>query len=102
AHEVWTSIKDDYVKDSRAVRFELKRRLYNPIHDTGKPISLYIDDIANAANSLIALGHPPANTDIIDSILMHLDQSWSIPHSSLITQSGEPTLSVIRKTLDDH
>ncbi|KAF8583704.1 hypothetical protein K439DRAFT_1617281 [Ramaria rubella] len=98
---VWLSLKTEYQKDSHAIRFELKKCLYNPTHDISKPILAYIQDIVNAAESLSNLGHPPAAIDIVDSILMNLDPSFAIVCTFLTTQTSEPTLTAVKKTLTD-
>ncbi|KAG6821828.1 hypothetical protein H0H92_000635, partial [Tricholoma furcatifolium] len=101
ANAVWISIKGDFQKDSRARRFEYKRRLYNPIHDIEKPVAAYIQDIVDAAESLATLGHKPANVDVVDSILMNLHPNFSIPRTLLTAQQSEPSLAVVKKTLTD-
>ncbi|KAF8592317.1 hypothetical protein K439DRAFT_1610677 [Ramaria rubella] len=101
ANTVWLSLKTEYRKDSCATHFELKKCLYNPIHDISKPILAYIQDIVDAAESLSNLGHPPAAIDIVDSILMNLDPSFAIVCTLLTTQTSEPTLTAVQKTLTD-
>ncbi|KAF8580196.1 hypothetical protein K439DRAFT_1619992 [Ramaria rubella] len=101
ANAVWLSLKTKYQKDSCATRFELKKCLYNPTHDTSKPILAYIQDIINVAESLSNLGHPPATINIVDSILMNLDPSFAIVHILLTTQTSELTLTAVKKTLTD-
>ncbi|KAF8589187.1 hypothetical protein K439DRAFT_1612995 [Ramaria rubella] len=59
------------------------------------------NDIVNVAESLSNLGHPPAAIDIVDSILMNLDPSFAIVHTLLTTQTSEPTLTAVKKTLTD-
>ncbi|KAF8577432.1 hypothetical protein K439DRAFT_1622126 [Ramaria rubella] len=98
---VWLSLKTKYQKDSRATRFKLKKHLYNPTHDISKPILAYIQDIVNVAESLSNLGHPPAAIDIVDSILMNLDPSFAIIRTLPTTQTSEPTLTAVKKTLTD-
>ncbi|RXW11748.1 hypothetical protein EST38_g14107 [Candolleomyces aberdarensis] len=101
ACELWAALKETFVRDSRSLRFELKRRLYNPVHDTSRPVLEYVSDIINAHASLADLRHSPPTIDIIDSILMHLDPSFDIVRSSLVTQSSDPSLETIKKVLDD-
>jgi len=101
ANKVWLSLKSEYQKDSRASRFELKKRLYNPSHDVSKPVSIYIQDIVAAANSLTALGHTPASSDVVDSVLMNLDSSFAVIRTLLTSQPTEPTLDVVKKMLVD-
>lgn len=101
AGAVWSSLKAEYQKDSRATRFDLKKRLYNPVHNTEQPISQYIQDIVSAAESLVALGHPPASADIVDSILMNLDPSFAVVRTMLTSQPTEPTLEIVKKMLVD-
>lgn len=101
AAEVWASLKQAFIRDSRAHRFELKRRLYNPTHDPSRPVMDYINDIVNAHTSLSDLGHTPPSVDITDSILMHLHSSYDVVRASLVTQSSEPSLETIKKVLDD-
>ena len=86
AHAVWTTLKNEFQKDTRAKRFELKRHLYNPIHDIKKPVSVYIQDIVSAYEALTALGHAPAAVDVVDSILMNLHSNFSIVCTLLTTQ----------------
>ncbi|KAF4618043.1 hypothetical protein D9613_012872 [Agrocybe pediades] len=101
AKDVWESLKSEYQKDSRASRFELKKRLYNPVHDVDQPISVYIQDIIAASEALTALGHPPSPLDIVDSILMNLDSSFGIVRTLLTSQPNEPTLAAVKKMLTD-
>lgn len=101
AHQVWTSLKDTFIRDSRALRFELKRRLYNPVHDPSLPVMDYINDIVNAHGALSDLGHSPPPVDIADSVLMHLHPSYDMVCASLVSQSAEPSLETIKKVLDD-
>ncbi|KAF8585502.1 hypothetical protein K439DRAFT_1615892 [Ramaria rubella] len=98
---VWLSLKAEYQKDSRATRFELKKHLYNLTHDIAKPISIYIQDIITAAEALTSLGHEPAATDVVDSILMNLDPSFAIVRTLLTTQTSEPSLAAVKKALTD-
>lgn len=101
ATELWSTLKETFVRDSRSLRFELKRRLYNPVHDTSRPVLEFITDIINAHAALSDLGHSPPAIDIIDSILMHLNPSFDIVRASLVTQSTDPSLETIKKVLDD-
>lgn len=101
ANAVWKSLKSEYQKDSRASRFELKKRLYNPNHDPDQPVSIYIADIIAASDALVSLGHSPSDTDVVDSILMNLHPSFGIVRTLLTSQSTEPTLDVVKKLLVD-
>ncbi|KAF8583579.1 hypothetical protein K439DRAFT_1617382 [Ramaria rubella] len=78
-----------------------QKRLYNPMHNISKPISIYIQDIVHAAELLTALGHQPPTTDVVDLILMNLDLSFTIVRTLLTTQTSEPSLATVKKTLTD-
>ncbi|KAF8590347.1 hypothetical protein K439DRAFT_1612120 [Ramaria rubella] len=101
ANTVWLSLKAEYRKDSRTIHFELKKRLYNPTHDITKPILTYIQDIVTAAEALTLLGHEPATTDVVDSILMNLNPSFTMVCTLLTTQTSEPSLTAVKKALTD-
>ncbi|KAG6875641.1 hypothetical protein C0993_008210 [Termitomyces sp. T159_Od127] len=101
AHAVWTTLKDEFQKDTHAKHFELKQRLYNPIHNIEQPVSVYIQDIISAYEALTALGHAPAAVDVVDSILMNLHSDFSIVRTLLTTQADEPTLATVKKVLTD-
>lgn len=102
---IWASLKAVYEKDTRSRRFELKRALYNPVHDTTKPVSEYIHAIVQASESLTALGHAPPSVDVVDSIIMHLDTShpqWRLVRNLLTTRTSDPSLDELRSILVEH
>ncbi|KAF8576793.1 hypothetical protein K439DRAFT_1292535, partial [Ramaria rubella] len=101
ANTVRLSLKAEYQKDSHTTHFELKKHLYNPTHDIAKPILIYIQDIVTVAEALTLLGHEPATTDIVDSILMNLDPSFAIICTLLTMQTSEPSLAAVKKALTD-
>lgn len=105
ASSIWSSFKAAFEKDTRSHRFELKRRLYNPVHNPMHPISKYIQDIVSASESLTALGHAPPPVDVVDSIIMHLDVThpeWKLVRNLLTTRSSDPTLDELRSLLMEH
>lgn len=100
--ECWASLTKEYQKDSCSTRFELKRRLFNPVHDTTQPISTYLESIVNASEHLAAIGHKPSSTEVVDSIIMHPDPSWNLIKTILVSQSDDPTLDQLKSTLLEH
>ncbi|KAF8576385.1 hypothetical protein K439DRAFT_1283276, partial [Ramaria rubella] len=79
----------------------LKKCFYNLTHDIVKPISTYIQDIITVVEALTSLGHEPAATDIVNSILMNLDPSFTIVHTLFTTQTSELSLAAVKKALTD-
>lgn len=101
ANQVWESLKSEYQKDSCAFYFELKKCLYNLIHNTSQPVSSYIQNVISASNSLTSLGHSPASLDVVNLIFINLDQSFSIVCTLLISQSDELSITFVKKILTD-
>ncbi|KAG6858950.1 hypothetical protein C0995_001281, partial [Termitomyces sp. Mi166 len=88
-------------KDSHAKCFELKKHLYNPIHNIEKPVLVYIQDIISTHDALTVLGHTPPIINVIDSILINLHSDFSIVCTFLTTQAEEPSFAAVKKMLTD-
>ncbi|KII83560.1 hypothetical protein PLICRDRAFT_180332, partial [Plicaturopsis crispa FD-325 SS-3] len=88
-----------YEKDVRSARFDLKKQFHNPVHDPSQPIATYIARIEDAADQLSVIGHTPSSTDITDSIIMHLDSSWHVIHTMLVTRPSDPSISELKGIL---
>lgn len=98
----WKNLCAEFEGNTRAQRMEFKRELYRPRHDPEKPIADYIQGIVSAAGSLTALGHTIAPADIVDSIIMNLDESWTLVYTLLTTQAHEPKLEEVKAALSAH
>ncbi|KII88772.1 hypothetical protein PLICRDRAFT_110799, partial [Plicaturopsis crispa FD-325 SS-3] len=97
--QIWKSLTSEYEKDVRSARFDLKKQFHNPVHDPSQPIATYIARIEDAADQLSVIGHTPSSTDITDSIIMHLDPSWHVIHTMLVTRPSNPSISELKGIL---
>lgn len=102
AADWWKSLKGEFLKDSRSARLEMKHRLLNPVHDPSQPVATYIDGITKAANDLASIGREVDDSDIVDSIIMHLDDSWTTIKTILTAREDDLTPLFVRDQLIEH
>ncbi|KAF7340496.1 hypothetical protein MSAN_02121000 [Mycena sanguinolenta] len=90
--EAWKLLKDEYQKDSSALRLALRNQLYSIRHDPKQPISVYIEAIRTVACQLKAIGHEVKPEDLADIILLRLHPSFSSIRSTLSNVTPFPKL----------
>ena len=77
----------------------LRKAFFGAVHDTSKPVNIFINDILSAKAQLEAIGVTIDDIAIKDVILMNLDESFCDVKMSHLTQPTEPELTTIRSVL---
>ncbi|KZV95578.1 hypothetical protein EXIGLDRAFT_582417, partial [Exidia glandulosa HHB12029] len=102
SRDVWKSLCAEFEGNNRSQRMQLKRALYMPVHDPSVSIIDYIHGVVSASDRLAALECAVKEHDIVDSLIMNLDDSWSIVRTILTSQATEPKLEAVKATLISH
>ncbi|KZV79038.1 hypothetical protein EXIGLDRAFT_589597, partial [Exidia glandulosa HHB12029] len=93
---------DEYQRDLHSARLKMKDRFYNLVHNPSQPVKQYIDSIMRAASDLASIKRPVDNVEIIDSLIMHLDESWAMIKTILAARKDEPSSTEVRLILIEH
>jgi hypothetical protein len=100
--EAWKLLKDEYQKDSSALRLALRNELYSIRHDPKQPVNVYIEAIRSVARQLKAIGHAPSDDDLADLILLRLHPSFSSIRSALSNTTPFPKLAALISAIKAH
>lgn len=100
--EAWQLLKDEYQKDSSALRLALRNELYSIRHDPKHPVSVYIAAIRSVGRQLKAIGHAPSDADLADLILLRLHPSFSSVRSALSNTTPFPSLTSLISAIKAH
>ncbi len=100
--EAWKLLKDEYQKDSSALRLALRNQLYSVRHDPKQPVGVYIEAVRSVARQLRAIGHEPTDEDLADLILLRLHSSFSSVRSALSNTTPFPKLAALISAIKAH
>lgn len=99
ALKAWIALLTHFQKSTMPRRLAARQALYSVVHDTSKPIDVYIHAITSAAKALADLGYKVEDTEIKDILLMRLDDSFASVRTSIMTARDEPDLATIKSLL---
>ncbi|KAF7345508.1 hypothetical protein MVEN_01569300 [Mycena venus] len=100
--EAWRLLKDEYQKDSSALRLALRNELYSIRHDPKHPVGVYTEAVRSVARQLKAIGHAVKDDDLADLILLRLHPSFSSIRSALSNTTPFPKLDALISAIKAH
>ena len=77
APDAWKILKEEFEKDTPSAHLALHTEFQSVVHDTSQPVSIYTNRILELADQLDALGRRPPDEVVSDTMLAHLDPSFS-------------------------
>ena len=77
APDAWKILKEEFEKDTPSARLALHTEFQSVVHDTSQPVTVYTNRILDLADQLGALGRRPPDEVISDTMLAHLNPSFS-------------------------
>ena len=77
APDAWKILKEEFEKDIPSTRLALHTEFQSVVHDTSKSVSAYTNRILDLADQLGALNRRPSDEVISDTMLAHLDPTFS-------------------------
>jgi hypothetical protein len=77
APEAWKLLQEEFEKDIPSTRLALHTEFQSVLHDTSKPVSIYTNRILELADQLGALNRRPPDEVVSDTMLAHLDPTFS-------------------------
>ncbi|MGH7239533.1 MAG: hypothetical protein ACREHG_05645 [Candidatus Saccharimonadales bacterium] len=92
----WLALLTHFQKSTMPRRLAARQQLYSVVHDTSKPIDVFIHSATSAAKALADLGYKVEDTEIKDILLMKLDDSFASVRTSIMTAKEEPDLATIK------
>ena len=77
----WPSLLSHFQKSTMPRRIAARHQLYSVVHDSSKPIDVFIHSVTSAAKVLADLGHKVDDIELKDILLMKLDDSYVLGES---------------------
>ncbi|KAJ7572126.1 hypothetical protein C8J56DRAFT_993320 [Mycena floridula] len=100
AYTIWADMKSKLDSDNRSSRHDLLSIIFNPVHDPSKDVlEHFVAPITSAGEALGKLGYKLEPALIVDTIIMHLHQTWSVTQEMLVGLPTDPTIDSLRAQL---
>lgn len=77
APDAWKILREEFEKDIPSTSLALHTEFQSVVHDVSKPVTVYTNRILDLADQLGALNRRPSDEVISDTMLAHLDPTFS-------------------------
>lgn len=100
-HSGWISLKNIYKKDSPSIQMSLHRQFFSVTHNPSCDVSTFIDFVLSIVCQLEAIGHKPAEDEVLDKILVSLDPSFASISTMISLQNPAYSIDAACHTLTE-